>query len=195
MISFLKGILIEKSPNELTIDVGGVGYHVYIPLSTYSNIGNSREPIELFIYTHLREDSLSLYGFLTKEEKEIFTKLISISGIGPKLAINILSGIGPEELQEAVRKNDVSRLTAIPGIGRKTALRIALELQEKLEEKERILATPQTKEKEEIISALTNLGFKRKEVERIVEDTIKIFPEGTKFEKLFQESLKKLSKL
>jgi|Deesub1362B_J571_1020462.scaffolds.fasta_scaffold00724_5 Holliday junction DNA helicase RuvA len=195
MISFLKGILIEKSPNEVIIDVGGVGYQVYIPLSTYSRIGNFREPIELFIYTHLREDSLSLFGFLTKEEKEIFTKLISISGVGPKLALNILSGIGPSELEEAVKKNDFNRLTAIPGIGRKTALRIALELQEKFEKKEKILASPKLREKEEIISALINLGFKRKEVENIVDETINSFPEGTKFEKLFQESLKKLSKL
>jgi len=195
MISFLKGILIDKSPNEITVEVGGVGYQVFIPLSTYSKIGNFKEPVELFIYTHLREDSLSLFGFLTKEEKEIFTKLISISGIGPKLALNILSGIGPAELEEAVKKNDFTRLTAIPGIGRKTALRIALELQEKFEEKEKILASPQSKEKEEIISALINLGFKRKEVEDIVDKTINSFPEGTEFEKLFQESLKKLSKL
>ncbi len=195
MISFLKGILIDKSPNEITIDVGGVGYQVFIPLSTYSQIGNSQETVELFIYTHLREDSLSLFGFFTKEEKEIFIKLISISGIGPKLAINILSGIGPNELQEAVRKNDLIRLTSIPGIGRKTALRIAIELQEKFEEKEKILASPKSKEKEEIISALMNLGFKRKEVEEVVDETIKVFPKGTKFEELFQESLKKLSKI
>ncbi|MCP2520940.1 Holliday junction branch migration protein RuvA [SCandidatus Aminicenantes bacterium Aminicenantia_JdfR_composite] len=195
MISFLKGILLDKSPNEVTIDVGGVGYQVFIPLSTYSKIGNFKEPVELFIYTHLRDDCISLFGFFTKEEKEIFTKLISISGIGPKLALNILSGLGPEELEEAIRKNDFTRLTAIPGIGRKTALRIALELQEKFEEKKRVLTSPESKEKEEIISALINLGFKRKEVEKIVDDTINSFPKGTEFEKLFQESLKKLSKL
>ncbi|MFQ6082045.1 MAG: Holliday junction branch migration protein RuvA [Candidatus Aminicenantia bacterium] len=195
MISFLKGILLDKTPNEVVIDVGGVGYQVYIPLSTYSKIGNSSEPVKLFIYTHLREDSLSLFGFSTKKEKEIFVKLISISGIGPRLAINILSGIGPDELKEAVRNNDLDRLSSIPGIGKKTALRIALELQEKFEEKEKILVSPELKEREEIISALMNLGFKRKEVQKVVDETIKTFSLKTGFEKLFQESLKRMAKV
>ena len=137
MIAYLKGNLIKKSTNQAIIDVGGVGYCVWIPLSTYLKLGILNETMELFIYTHLTDNSLSLYGFSTEEEREIFLKLISISGIGPKLALNILSGIEASDLEDAIRKSDVARISLIPGIGKKTALRIAVELQEKLEKKER----------------------------------------------------------
>ncbi|MCJ7611498.1 MAG: Holliday junction branch migration protein RuvA, partial [Candidatus Aminicenantes bacterium] len=124
MIAYLKGTLIHKSPNSVTIDTGGVGYAAAIPLSTYAKIAEVGDEVELLIYTHLTDSSLSLFGFATPAEKELFLKLISISGIGPKLGLNILSGIGPSDLEEAVRTNDVARLCLIPGIGKKTALRV-----------------------------------------------------------------------
>jgi Holliday junction DNA helicase RuvA len=195
MIAHLKGNLIQKYPNQIVIDVGGVGYCVMIPLSTYLRLGEVNETAELFIYTHLTENSLSLFGFSTQGEKDIFLKLITISGIGPKLALNILSGIEASDLEDAIRKSDIARLTLIPGIGKKTALRIALELQEKLEKKEKVLAAKGFEEREDLISALMNLGFRRKEVERIVEETIKTFSLEAGFEKLLRESLKRMAKV
>lgn len=195
MIAYLKGNMIQKSPNQVILDIGGVGYRAWIPLSTYLKLGDLNETAELFIYTHVTDNSLSLYGFSTEDEREIFLKLINISGIGPKLALNILSGIEVSDLEDAIRRSDVVRLSLIPGIGKKTALRIALELQEKLEEKEKVLAVKGFQEKEDLISALMNLGFKRKEVERIVEETIKTFSPEAGFEKLLRESLKRMAKV
>jgi holliday junction DNA helicase RuvA len=195
MIAYLKGNLIKKSTNQAILDVGGVGYCVWIPLSTYLKLGNLNETMELFIYTHLTDNSLSLYGFSTEEEREIFLKLISISGIGPKLALNILSGIEASDLEDAIRKSDVARISLIPGIGKKTALRIAVELQEKLEKKERALVASGFEEKEDLISALMNLGFKRKEVETVVDDAIKSLSLEAGFEKLLRDSLKRMAKL
>ena len=191
MIAYLKGNLIQKSTNQAILDVGGVGYRVWIPLSTYLQLGSLNENTELFIYTHLTDNSLYLYGFSTEEEREIFLKLISISGIGPKLALNILSGIGASDLEDAIRKSDVARISLIPGIGKKTALRIALELQEKLEKKEKVLGATGFEEKEDLISALMNLGFRRKEVERVVDETIQSLSRESDFEKLLRESLKR----
>ncbi|NOR21745.1 MAG: Holliday junction branch migration protein RuvA, partial [Candidatus Aminicenantes bacterium] len=136
-----------------------------------------------------------LYGFSSKDEREIFLKLISISGIGPKLSLNILSGIEASDLEDAIKRSDVARISLIPGIGKKTALRIAVELQEKLEEKEKVLGVKGFQEKEDLISALMNLGFKRKEVERIVEETIKTFSPDADFEKLLRESLKRMARI
>lgn len=195
MIAYLKGNLIQKNTNQAILDVSGVGYCVWIPLSTYLKLGSLKESIELFIYTHLTDNSLSLYGFSTEEEKEIFLKLISISGIGPKLALNILSGIEASDLEDAIRKSDVARISLIPGIGKKTALRIAVELQEKLEKKERALVASGFEEKEDLISALMNLGFKRKEVETVVDEAIQSLSLEAGFEKLLRESLKRMAKL
>lgn len=195
MIAYLKGNLIKKSPNYVILDIGGVGYRAWIPISTYLNIGNLSEVVGLFIYTHLTDNSLSLYGFSTEEEKDIFLKLISISGIGPKLALNVLSGIGASDLEEAIRQSDVDRISLIPGIGKKTALRIALELQEKLEKKEKVLAAKGSQEKEDLISALMNLGFKRKEIETIVNEAIKTYGLKAGFETLLRESLKRMAKV
>ena len=126
MISYLKGNLIQKSPNQVVLDIGGVGYCAWIPLSTYFKLGDLDQQVELFIYTHLTDNSLALYGFSTEKEREIFMKLISISGIGPKLALNILSGIEVSDLEEAIRQSNVTRLSLVPGIGKKTALRLSL---------------------------------------------------------------------
>ena len=195
MIAYLKGNLIKKSTSQAILDVGGVGYCVWIPLSTYLKLGILNETMELFIYTHLTDNSLSLYGFSTEEEREIFLKLISISGIGPKLALNILSGIEASDLEDAIRKSDVARISLIPGIGKKTALRIAVELQEKLEKKERALVASGFEEKEDLISTLMNLGFKRKEVETVVDEAIKSLSLEAGFEKLLRDSLKRMAKL
>ena len=195
MISYLKGNLIHKSPHQITLDIGGVGYCALIPLSTYFKLGNLNQPAELYIYTHLTDNSISLYGFSTEDEREIFMKLISISGIGPKLALNILSGIGPSELEDAIKKNDIARISLIPGIGKKTALRIALELQEKIEKKEKLLTAEASSEREDLISALMNLGFKRREVERVVDETMKELASEMDFEGLLRESLKKMAKI
>lgn len=195
MIAYLKGNLIQKSTNQIILDIGGVGYRAWIPLSTYLNLGELNETAELFIYTHVTDNSLSLYGFATEKEKETFLKLITISGIGPKLALNILSGIEASDLEDAIRQSDVTRISLIPGIGKKTAMRIALELQEKLDKKEKVFEGKSSQEKEDIISALMNLGFKRNEVERIVDETIKTLTLEAGFEKLLKESLKKMAKI
>jgi len=195
MIAYLKGNLIQKSTNQIILDIGGVGYRAWIPLSTYLNLGELNETAELFIYTHVTDNSLSLYGFATEKEKETFLKLITISGIGPKLALNILSGIEASDLEDAIRQSDVTRISLIPGIGKKTAMRIALELQEKLDKKEKVFEGKSSQEKEDIISALMNLGFKRKEVERMVDETIKTLTLEAGFEKLLKESLKRMAKI
>ena len=195
MISYLKGNLIQKSPSQVVLDIGGVGYCAWIPLSTYFKLGDLDQRVELFIYTHLTDNSLALYGFSTEKEREIFMKLIGISGIGPKLALNILSGIEVSDLEEAIRQSNVTRLSLIPGIGKKTALRIALELQEKLEKKEHLIKTKGFQEREDLISALMNLGFKRKEIEKIVDETISKLTIEVGFEQLLRESLKKLAKV
>ncbi len=195
MIAYLRGQLIQKSPGQVTIDTGGVGYCAAIPLSTFFRLGEISDPVELFIHTHLTDNSLALYGFSTREEREIFLKLIGISGIGPKLAMNILSGIEPADLEEAIKKSDVARISMVPGIGKKTALRIAMELQDKIEKKEKILAVKGSKEKEDLVSALLNLGFRRKEAERVVDETIGASAGDAGFEKLLRESLKKLARI
>jgi len=195
MIAHLKGTLIRKSPGQAVIDAGGVGYAAAIPLSTFIRIGEVGQPVELHIYTHLSDSALALYGFSTEAEKDTFLKLISVSGIGPKLATNILSGIEPADLAEAVKTGDVARLCLIPGIGKKTALRIAMELQDKLEKKEKVLAAQDSQEREDLVSALLNMGFRRKEVDRVVDDVLRSLTAKAGIEKLLHESLKRLAKL
>lgn len=195
MIAYLKGKLIRKTTSQVILDIGGVGYRASIPLSTYLKLGDIDDAAELHIYTHVTDSSLALFGFYTEKEKNLFLKLINISGIGPKIALNILSGIESSDLEDAIRRSDVARLSLIPGIGKKTAMRIALELQEKLDLKEKVLETRSSREKEDLISALTNLGFKRREVEKIVDECLQAFSADAGFDKLLRESLKKLAKL
>jgi Holliday junction DNA helicase RuvA len=195
MIAYLKGNLIQKTTNQIILDIGGVGYRASIPLSTYLMLGDIDEMAELHIYTHVTDNSFALYGFYSEKEKDLFLKLINISGIGPKIALNILSGIETSDLEDAIRKSDVVRISLIPGIGKKTAMRIALELQEKLDLKEKVLEPQSFKEKEDLISALMNLGFKRREVEKIVDECLQTFSLDVGFDKLLRESLKQLAKL
>jgi len=195
MIAYLKGRIKQKEPNQVILDVGGVGYCAKIPLSTYLKIGDHGDMAELIIHTHMTDNALLLYGFCSEEEKSLFQKLISISGIGPKIALNILSGIEVSDLEDAIRQSDVSRISLVPGIGKKTAMRIAIELQEKLEKKTGVFDIQGLKEKEDLVSALMNLGFKRKEIELTVEETLKNSSSGMDFEALLRDSLKRLAKI
>jgi Holliday junction DNA helicase RuvA len=195
VIAYLKGKILQKTPGQVIVDIGGVGYSAFIPLSTYLQLGEEGSPCELRIYTHLTDSSLSLFGFFSAAEKDIFQKLISISGIGPKVALNVLSGIGPADLEAAVHSGDVARITLIPGIGKKLATRIALELQEKLEKKEKVLAGRGSREREDLIAALMNMGFRRKEVEGVVDQTLRAHKGGAGIETLLRECLKKLAKV
>ena len=197
MIAYLKGKIKHKEANQVILDVGGVGYCARIPLSTFLKIGDPGETAELIIHTHMTDSSLLLYGFCSDEEKSLFQKLISISGIGPKIALNILSGIEVSDLEDAIRSSDVSRISLVPGIGKKTAMRIAIELQEKLEKKAGAGAfdIQGLKEKENLVSALMNLGFKRKEIELTIEETLKNSASTQDFESLLRDSLKRLAKI
>ncbi len=177
MIAYLKGLLQKKSTEALIIDNSGIGYEVIAPLSTFYALPGEDEPVNLHIYTHVREDAFILFGFLTVLEKEIFRLLISVSGIGPKLAINILSGIGPDELIEAIAGGDVARLQFIPGVGKKTAERMALELKDKAQnlrtDRKHPPAVLPTREAKTVLddalSALLNLGYQAKAARRAVE--------------------------
>jgi len=195
MIAYLKGTLIHKTPGQVVVETGGVGYAAAIPVSSYIRLGEVGGTVELFIHTHLSDDALALFGFISQDEKAMFLKLIGISGIGPKLAMNILSGIGPADLEDAVRAGDVARISLVPGIGKKTALRITMELQDKLEKKEKLLAATASPEKDDLLSALLNMGFRSKEAERAVDQTIAANKPGTEFEKLLRDCLKRLAKL
>ena len=168
MIGYLKGILIDKKPNSVVLDVNGVGYAVNIPVSTFYDLPEEGSSLSLFIYTHVREDILALYGFRTTREKAVFEKLIGVSGIGPKMAVAFLSGMTVEELIPAIQRQDVLKLSTIPGVGRKTAERVALELREQLPAllSETAQAPAEKSMQEDLISALVNLGYHRTQAER-----------------------------
>jgi Holliday junction DNA helicase RuvA len=177
MIGYLRGTLLEKSPNEVVIDVGGVGYEVAIPISTYTALPGERNSVSLRIYTQVREDAIALFGFATPEEKNVFERLISVSGIGPKLAITVLSGLATADLIQAIRGGDVQRLVRIPGVGKKTAERIVLELKEKLLGAEAgagapaapgEIAVPFNSLDRDVLSALQNLGCSRQAAEEAI---------------------------
>ena len=179
MIALLRGRVLDKQPNRLIVDVQGVGYEVHVPLSTFYETGDPGADITLRVHTHVREDALQLYGFLTVLEQQVFERLIGISGIGPKLAIAVLSGIDPRELVGAVRRGDVVRLTAIPGIGKKTAERIVLELRDRLKQLDpgpavdaAAAAAPADRLREDLVSALVNLGYHRPQAEKSVESAL-----------------------
>lgn len=182
MIAFLKGILIKKTPDVVIIETGGVGYQVSIPLSTFYCMPEPYKEVNLYIYTHVREDAISLFGFSTELEKHIFMLLISVSGIGPKLALNILSGIGPEELMSAIANSDTVRIQRIPGVGKKTAQRIALELKEKIPLTSEILKGGDAESRivpehrsliDDALSALINLGYTSRSAKEAVEKAYK----------------------
>ena len=196
MIAFLRGKILEKHPNQVIVETGGVGYDVLIPISTFSSLPEAGSEVRLRIHTHVREDALALFGFLTGEEKTIFERLISVSGIGPKLAITVLSGLPTSDLIYAIRSGAVEQLVRIPGVGKKTADRIVLELKDKLEgvapaagpgQIERPMATLSVVE-QDVISALLNLGCNRPTAEGAVRKAKAAGVPG-EFEPLFRKSL------
>lgn len=194
MIAHLRGLLLAKHPNQAIVEVGGVGYDVVISVPTFSDLPPLGGEVALHIHTHVREDALALYGFLRPAEKILFEKLITVSGIGPKLAITILSGMPADQMIGAIRGNDVAKLTRIPGIGRKTAERMVLELRDKLQSFVEVPAAPSTSPVEEdVLSALVNLGYQRPAAERALATASRNGKSGT-FDTLFRDALATLSK-
>ncbi len=195
MIAELRGRLLRKQPQEAVVDVSGVGYRVTIPLSTFYRLGEPGAEVRLLVHTHVREDALALFGFLTSAEQALFERLIAVSGVGPKLAIAILSGIEAPELVSALRTSDVSRLTRIPGVGKKTAERLSLELKDKMQgleaSAEAAPAIAPASAEDDLVSALVHLGYSRPEAERGVARALS-HGEG-RFEDLLRRSLRELS--
>jgi Holliday junction DNA helicase RuvA len=196
MIAHLRGTLLSKHPNQAVVETSGVGYEVNISVPTFSELPANGSEVALHIHTHVREDLIALYGFLRPAEKQLFEKLITVSGIGPKLAITILSGMAATEMAGAIRGNDVARLTRIPGIGKKTAERMVLELRDKLPEAvgTSMPAVPAMSAMEEdVLSALVNLGYQRAAAEKALASVVKD-GKSRGFDAMFREALASLSK-
>jgi holliday junction DNA helicase RuvA len=196
MIAHLRGKLLAKHPNQAIVETAGVGYDVTITVPTFSDLPAPGAEVALHIHTHVREDVIALYGFLRSAEKLLFEKLITVSGIGPKLAITILSGMAADEMVGAIRGNDVTRLTRIPGIGKKTAERMVLELRDKLPEMVSAAAAaapPMSATEEDVLSALVNLGYQRAAAEKALALATKNGKSGS-FDALFRETMAALSK-
>ena len=198
MIAFLRGRVLEKQPNKVIVDVQGVGYELNVPLSTYYDVGETGAEVSLRVHTHVREEALQLFGFLTMLEQQLFERLISTSGIGPKLAIAVLSGIEARELLSAVQRGDVARLTGVPGIGKKTAERIVLELKDRLSALAATAGTdattidsPGERLRADLLSALQNLGYHRPAAEKSVEITLSATSDAT-FEQALRSALREL---
>ncbi|HEV7475570.1 MAG TPA: Holliday junction branch migration protein RuvA [Pyrinomonadaceae bacterium] len=208
MIAHLSGTLLSKQATSVVLDVGGVGYEITIPVSTFYELEDAGAAVQLRIYTHVREDALQLYGFKTARERELFMRLISVSGIGPKLGITLLSGMSADEMIASIRTNNLARLTLIPGVGRKTAERLVMELRDKvaalssadLEEEfgDKITAgaAPPTEDsmRSDVLSALLNLGYQRSSAEKAVTAAM---DEGgdVSVESILRRSLRKLAKV
>ena len=197
MIALLRGLLLEKHPNQAIVETGGVGYDVAIPVSTFTRLPNAGAEVRLRIHTHVREDALALYGFLTQDEKALFEKLIGVGGIGPTLAVKILSGLAAADLIPAIRRGDVDKLVRIPGVGKKTAERMVLELRDKLPAatgEEAAAAAPEALSlvDQDVLSALLNLGCARPHAEAAVRKA-RVGgappPAATDFEPLFRRAL------
>ena len=203
MIAFLRGKLLEKSVHSVVIDVGGVGYEVHVPLTTSYELGEPGDDVALKIHTIVREDDISLYGFVTSHERDIFVLLISVSGIGPKSAISALSGMGADEMIAAIRDNNIARLTSIPGVGKKTAERLVVELKDKMKTFGAVEtkgsksggdhSKPSSGAIDDATSALVNLGYQRQAAEKAVN---KAAQDGTELEvqKLLRRALQLLAK-
>ena len=198
MIAFLRGRVVEKQPNKIIVDIQGVGYEVFVPLSTYYDVGEPPADVALRIYTHVREDALQLYGFVSELERHLFERLIGISGIGPKLAIAVLSGMDPRDLVAAVQSANVARLTGIPGVGKKTAERIVLELKDRLAQLtapvfagESAAAAGPERLRTDLLSALQNLGYHRPQAEKAIDSTLNTLDEPT-FERALKSALREL---
>ena len=193
MIAHLRGKLLAKHPNQAIVETGGVGYDVTISVPTFSDLPGLGGDVALHIHTHVREDAIALYGFLRSTERMLFEKLITVSGIGPKLAITILSGMAADEMVNAIRGNDIARLTRIPGIGKKTAERMVLELRDKLpveKHGETAAAPALSAVEEDVLSALVNLGYQRAPAEKVLASVSR----NGQFDAMFRQALAALSK-
>jgi Holliday junction DNA helicase RuvA len=197
VIAHLRGAILEKHPNRVVVDVGGVGYDVAVPLSTFYVLGERGADVSLRVHTHVREDAIALFGFATPVELDLFERLISISGIGPKVGLAVLSGIEPAELIGAIERGDLARLTAIPGVGKKTSERIVLELKDRLP---RAQAAPVAAGadapalRDDLLSALVNLGYHRPLAEKAVEAALKAAGRDAGFERTLKQALRELAK-
>ena len=195
MIARLFGRVADKQPNRLIVDVSGVGYDVQVPLSTFYVAADVGGELALRIHTHVREDQLALYGFATDLELTMFERLIGISGIGPKLALAVLSGIEPRELAGAIQRNDLARLTAIPGVGKKTAERICVELRDRIPKAiEAAAASPADSLREDLASALVNLGYHRQAIDKSLDKLLASAAATARFEDVLRSALKDLSR-
>jgi Holliday junction DNA helicase RuvA len=195
VIAHLTGRLLQKAPQAVVIDVGGVGYRAFIPVSTFYRLGEEGSEVSLRIHTHVREDSLALYGFASPAEHALFERLIDVAGVGPRLAVNILSGIEADDLVEALRSSDVARLVRVPGVGRKTAERLVVELKDKMPAAAAARGPAEADgltPKEDLLSALANLGYSRGEAERGVERALRDNGSG-RFEDLLRRALQVVS--
>jgi Holliday junction DNA helicase RuvA len=197
VIAHLRGTILEKQPNRVVVDVGGVGYDVAVPLSTFYGLADAGGEVALRVHTHVREDAISLFGFATALELDLFERLIGISGIGPKVGLAVLSGIEPPELISAIERGDLARLTAIPGVGKKTSERIVLELKDRLPRARSETAVTGAQQapalKDDVLSALMNLGYHRPLAEKAVDTVIKAAPDGD-FERTLRQALRELSR-
>ena len=197
MMAHLRGTLLSKRPGQAVVETNGVGYDVAISVPTFSALPAAGSGVALHIYTHVREDALQLYGFIQPGEKQLFEKLITVSGIGPKLAMTILSGMPAEEMAGAIRGNDVARLTRIPGIGKKTAERMVLELRDKLPAQVgagEVTISAATPAEEDVLSALANLGYQRTAAENALRAVKRNEKASLNFDQLFREALAILSR-
>ncbi|HVT48160.1 MAG TPA: Holliday junction branch migration protein RuvA [Vicinamibacterales bacterium] len=199
MIAHLSGTLLEKHLQRLVVDVSGVGYDVLVPLSTFYTVGEPGAAVALRIHTHVREDAIQLFGFSTSLEQVLFEKLIATSGVGPKLALAVLSGIESTDLVRAVRQADVARLTRIPGVGRKTAERLVVELKDRLPNDAAVPAGPASPSaasstRDDVVSALVNLGYQRGQVDRAVDAAVRAAGEDADFERILREALRSMTK-
>jgi Holliday junction DNA helicase RuvA len=202
VIASLRGSILEKHPNRIVVDVNGVGYEVFVPLSTFYGLGDPGSTIAVRIHTHVREDALLLYGFATLLEQELFERLIGVSGIGPKVALAVLSGIEPLDLIRAIERGDLARLTAIPGVGKKTAERIVLELKDRLPRPQAVAiaagdappATPIVRD--DVVSALVNLGYHRPLAEKAADAALTTIGPSTDrgFERILKQALREVAK-
>jgi holliday junction DNA helicase RuvA len=199
VIAYLRGRISDKQPNRIVIDVNGVGYDVSVPLSTFYGLGDRGTEVALRIHTHVREDALALFGFATALELALFERLIGISGIGPKLALAVLSGIEPADLVRAIERADVARLTSIPGVGKKTSERIVIELKDRLPRVPAEAASTAAGAAEpsalrdDVLSALVNLGYHRPLSEKAADAAVKATPGGS-FEQMLKTALRELAK-
>ena len=196
MIAHLRGRILDKHPNRVVVDVSGVGYDVAVPLSTFYGLGEAGADVALRIHTHVREDALALYGFTTSLELDLFERLIGVGGIGPKVALAVLSGIDSSELIPAIEQGNLARLTAIPGVGKKTAERSVLELRDRLPRAERPgggRPTGAPALRDDLLSALINLGYHRPLAEKAVESALAVAP-GADFERTLKQALRELAR-